>query len=225
MSWLRRIAVNEAGRAQSMVLDASTMLGAQQIVDSVRVEGRAAIQRWSQQFGDGDQLVLYGHDALIAALDALPKDTQEVLRSTADRIHAFAACQRASIQDISRCVPGGQCGLRYQPVARAGCYAPGGRFPLPSSVLMTACTARAAGVAEVWVASPRPQQITLAAAAVAGADGVLAIGGAQAIAAMAYGFEGFSPCDIVVGPGNRWVTAAKKLVSGARRFHHGRRSL
>ncbi len=79
---------------------------------------------------------------------------------------------------------------------------------------MTAVTARAAGVAEVWVASPRPASVTLAAAAVAGADAVLAVGGAQAIAALAYGAGPVPACDVVVGPGNRWVTAAKKLVAG-----------
>ena len=79
---------------------------------------------------------------------------------------------------------------------------------------MTAVTARAAGVREVWVASPHPTQITLAAAAVAGADGLLAVGGAHAIAALAYGVGGPPPCDVVVGPGNQWVTAAKKLVAG-----------
>jgi phosphoribosyl-ATP pyrophosphohydrolase/phosphoribosyl-AMP cyclohydrolase/histidinol dehydrogenase len=82
---------------------------------------------------------------------------------------------------------------------------------------MTAVTARAAGVEFVIVASPRPTTVTLAAAAVAGADAFLAVGGAQAIAAMAYGV-GVVPCDVIVGPGNRWVTAAKKLVSGAVRI-------
>jgi len=85
---------------------------------------------------------------------------------------------------------------------------------LPSSVLMTAITAKVAGVKNVWVASPRPQPATLAAAYLAGADGFIAVGGAHAIGAFAYGIEGVPQCDVIVGPGNRWVTAAKKLVSG-----------
>jgi len=100
------------------------------------------------------------------------------------------------------------------PVATAGCYAPGGRYPLPSSVLMTAISARVAGVKNVWVASPRPHPVTLGAAHVAGAHGFLAIGGAQAIAAMAYGVGGVPKADVIVGPGNRWVTAAKAYVAG-----------
>lgn len=110
-------------------------------------------------------------------------------------------------------IPGGRAGHTVEPVECAGCYAPGGRFPLPSSVLMTVATAKAAGVARVWVASPRPTVVTAAAAAIAGADGLLAVGGAQAVAALAYGV-GVPACDCVVGPGNRWVTAAKRIVSG-----------
>merc|ERR1712039_496979 len=91
--------------------------------------------------------------------------------------------------------------------------APGGRYPLPSSVLMTACTARAAGVAEVVVASPNPTEVTKAAAYVADADCLLVLGGAHAVAALAYGV-GLPGVDIIVGPGNKWVTAAKSIVSG-----------
>src|SRR3989442_14471185 len=80
---------------------------------------------------------------------------------------------------------------------------------------MTAVTARVAGVRDTWVASPKPQGLTLAAAAIAGADGVVAAGGAHAIAALAYGAGPIAPRDIIVGPGNRYVTAAKQLVAGA----------
>lgn len=100
------------------------------------------------------------------------------------------------------------------PVLVAGCYAPGGRYPLPSSVLMTAITARSAGVKTVWLASPRPALATLAAAYVADVDGLLAAGGAHAIGAFAYGIDPIPACDVIVGPGNKWVTAAKSLVSG-----------
>ncbi|MDA8409951.1 MAG: histidinol dehydrogenase, partial [Treponema sp.] len=89
-----------------------------------------------------------------------------------------------------------------------------GLHPLPSSVLMTALVAKAAGVATVWVASPRPAPETLAAASIAGADGLLAAGGAQAIAALAFGAGPLSPSERIVGPGNRWVAAAKSLVAG-----------
>ena len=126
-------------------------------------------------------------DELLAALKGLDKASRGVLERTASRIREFAEARMRSTTDTSMPIAGGRAGVRLQPVRRAGCYAPGGRYPLPSSVLMTAITARAAGVESVWVASPRPAQVTLAAAALAGADALLTVGGAQAIAAMAYG--------------------------------------
>lgn len=137
-----------------------------------------------------------------------------MLQRVAGRIRTFAEAQRAAITDINVKIPGGTAGHTVAPCATAGCYAPGGRYPLPSSVLMTAITARVAGVSTVWVASPRPADITIAAAYVAGADALLCVGGAQAIAAMAYGVGQVPACDVIVGPGNRWVTAAKSIVSG-----------
>jgi len=131
---------------------------------------------------------------------------------TAERIRAFAKAQRASIVPMETKIPGGVAGQDLAACETAGCYAPGGRYPLPSSVLMTAITARVAGVKNVWVASPRPQPATLAAAYVADCDGFMAVGGAHAIGAFAYGINGKIPsCDVIVGPGNRWVTAAKKI--------------
>merc|ERR1711959_829017 len=111
-------------------------------------------------------------------------DERGVLERTAARIRAFAQAQRDAISAIEVDIPGGKAGHTVAAVERAGCYAPGGRYPLPSSVLMTAVTAKVAGCSEVWVASPRPTQSTLAAAYIAGVDGFLAVGGAQAIAAL-----------------------------------------
>ena len=141
---------------------------------------------------------------------------QQVLQqgSSVGAVHLEHPLLGAAIADIELEIPGGRTGLRYAPVQRAGCYAPGGRFPLPSSVLMTSITAREAGVAEVWVASPRPAPATLAAAAIAGADFFLAVGGAQAIAALAFGTTENPAVDAIVGPGNRYVVAAKQLVAG-----------
>jgi phosphoribosyl-ATP pyrophosphohydrolase/phosphoribosyl-AMP cyclohydrolase/histidinol dehydrogenase len=151
--------------------------------------------------------------SLETALRGLDAADRERLERVAGRIRAFAEAQRGALRDVLVPVPGGFAGHRVIPVMRAGCYAPGGRYPLPSTVLMTAITARVAGVAEVIVASPKPPPLVLAAAAVAGADAVLPAGGAQAIAALAYGAGPVPACDVVVGPGNRYVTAAKHLVS------------
>ena len=158
--------------------------------------------------------LFYDKAELAEAFKALDEKDQKVLERTAARIRSFAEAQRKAVTEMTISIPGGQAGHSIAPVAVAGCYAPGGRYPLPSSVLMTALTARAAGVGTVWVASPRPAPATLAAAHVAGADGLLVVGGAQAIGALAYGVGPIPPCDVIVGPGNKWVTAAKSLVSG-----------
>jgi len=201
-------------------LDAGTLAEAAVIVQDVRDRGADAVREHAERLGDvetGAPLCL-GPEALQDALEKLPTDQADLLRRVGDRVASFAQAQRQSVAELDVGIIGGRAGHTIAPVHRAGCYAPGGRFPLPSSVIMTALTARVAGVQTVWVASPRPQPITLAAAALSGADGLLAVGGAQAIAALAYGAGDVPACDAVVGPGNRWVTAAKQLVSGRVRI-------
>ncbi len=202
--------------ARTSVIDTETLSTVASIIADVRNRGESALRDHAVRLGDrlaGEPLVLSRID-MNAALDRIDRPTRELLERTAARITSFAQAQLACLTCLDMQVEGGRAGHTIAPMDRAGCYAPGGRFPLPSSVLMTACTARVAGVREVWVASPRPTDATLAAAAIANADGVLAVGGAQAIAALAYGAGDVPASDIIVGPGNRWVTAAKKLVFG-----------
>ena len=188
------------------------------IIQEVREHGLEGLLAEAVRLGDIPDVtskLFYDKKDLEHAFQQIDSDTQQVLLRTASRIKSFADAQRASISEITVNIPGGKAGHYIAPVSVAGCYAPGGRYPLPSSVLMTAVTARSAGVPKVWVASPRPAPATLAAAHVAGADGLLAAGGAQAIGALAYGIDGHLPsADVIVGPGNKWVTAAKSLVSG-----------
>ena len=192
------------------------LASASAIVDDVRRRGEAAVREHAVRL-DGlgsDVPLVISRDEMCHALAALLPDERERLTRIANRIRRFAEGQRRSLQSFQLAVPGGRAGHTVAPVARAGCYAPGGRYPLPSSLLMTAITARAAGVSEVWVASPRRDRIMLACAALAGVDGFLGAGGAQAIAALAFGAGEVPPCDIVVGPGNAYVTAAKRVVFG-----------
>jgi len=171
-----------------------------------------------------DDLIV-SKDVCREAYETLQEDERRALNNMHARIKAFAEAQRKSVTNIEMDIPGGKAGHTVSPCRAAGCYAPGGRYPLPSSVLMTAVTARAAGCPTVVVASPNPAQITLAAAYIAGADTVLQVGGAQAIATMAFGLElpengdkekasVVPSCDVICGPGNMWVTAAKSLVNG-----------
>ncbi|MCB9525150.1 MAG: histidinol dehydrogenase [Myxococcales bacterium] len=213
---LRRVTLQTLPADTREAVDAATLAAAGAIVADVAARGEAALRHHAERLGDlapGGPLVL-DRAALQAAADALDPADRALLQRTVDRVRAFADAQRAAIQPIEVPIPGGVAGHQLAPVERAGCYAPGGRFPLPSSVIMTAVTARAAGVQTVWVASPRPTAVTQAAAALAGADALLCVGGAQAIAAFAYGAGPVPRMDAIVGPGNKWVTAAKQTVAG-----------
>jgi histidinol dehydrogenase len=213
---LPRRTLQDLSRRSRDVVPHDAVLVATAAVDAVRSRGEPALREYAERFGDvrpGAPLVI-DRDGLSRALSQLPAGDRERLQRAASRIRAFAEAQRQALVPVTVSLPGGAAGHSIVPVERAGCYAPGGRYPLPSSVLMTAVTARVAGVREVWVASPNPPPIVLAAAGLAEADGLLCAGGAHAIAALAYGAGPIAPCDAIVGPGNRFVTAAKQLVAG-----------
>jgi len=216
MATLKVKTLSELRTLQREPVDAETYAAAVDIVERVRTGGRQALLKEATRLGDMSpgQAVMYDRGALESAVEDLDDQNRGVLERTAQRIETFAKAQRSQLLDFEMEIPGGRAGHTFAPVESAGCYAPGGRFSLPSSVLMTAVTARVAGVGRILVASPKPTPLTLAAAGIAGADSLLALGGAQAIGAMAFGVEGISPCDVIVGPGNRWVTAAKRYVSG-----------
>ena len=212
---LRDRTVEEIVRQRCVALPAEALDAAAEIVAAVRRGGEPALRQQAERIGElrPNEPIVIGRRGLADALRALDGADRERLERVAGRIRAFAEAQRGAVREVTISVPGGVAGHRIVPVMRAGCYAPGGRYPLPSSVLMTAITARVAGVAQVIVASPKPSRLVLAAAAVAGADAVVPVGGAQAIAALAYGAGPVPACDVVVGPGNRYVTAAKHLVA------------
>ncbi|CCI49131.1 unnamed protein product [Albugo candida] len=216
---LRQVEPNEVSTIANNPVDAGALEQAREIVKDVANNGISALYAHAIRLGDlnpsenaSPPIILTPKD-MQDAFEKLPVEEQSLLQRTASRIETFAKLQRQSIQSFQQTIDGGVIAQEIAPMCTAGCYAPGGRYPLPSSVLMTAITARAAGVQTVIVASPRPALCTLAAAHVAKADSFLIIGGAQAIAAMAYGV-GVPSCDIIVGPGNKWVTAAKSLVNG-----------
>ncbi|MEM8712413.1 MAG: histidinol dehydrogenase [Planctomycetota bacterium] len=214
---LRELPLGEVSAAAPTPVDTETLERARRIVSRVRTEGEPAVRDLAVQLDglEADAALVLGPDELAAAAAALEPETLALLERVANRIRVFAESQRAAMAPLDVAIEGGRAGHDVVPVDAAGCYAPGGRYPLPSSVLMTAVTARAAGVRQVIVASPNPAPVTLAAAHVAGADAFLCAGGAQAVAALAYGLPGhLEPASIVVGPGNRWVTAAKQIVYG-----------
>jgi len=199
-------------------VDEVTLKQARDVLDDVKNKGEAGLRQHALRLGDIKQLdekIVLDQEELKKAFESMSESEQKLLVRTADRIKGFAQAQRDSVKEIDVPILGGRAGHTVAPVEVAGCYAPGGRYPLPSSVLMTACTARVAGVKIVVVCSPKPHTVTLAAAYVAGADFFIKIGGAGAIGALAFGcLPGIPAADVIVGPGNRWVTAAKSIVSG-----------
>jgi histidinol dehydrogenase len=217
---LRTVGAAEALARAPRPFDPEAEIAAREIVDDVAERGEAAVIEHAERLEDlpPGGAPYRDREALDRALLAVAAPDRALLARVAERVTRFAAAQRRALSDVDVPIPGGRAGHTVTPVRTAGCYAPGGRYPLPSSVVMTAATARAAGVAEVWVASPNPTEMTLAAAAVAGADGLLAVGGAQAFAALAFGCGPVPACDVVVGPGNRFVTAAKLAVSRRARI-------
>lgn len=216
-SYLKTVAAADfEPNAAPKPLDAETLAAAEKIVNDVCDGGAIAVRQYAAKF-DGlsdDEPLLLGRSQLKAAVERLNPDDLALLQRVADRIRTFAQAQLDSLSALQTEVPGGMAGHSVVPVNRAGCYAPAGRYALPSTVLMTVVPAVVAGCSEVILATPSRSDLMLATAYIAGADRVLAVGGAQAVAAMAYGIDEMESCDVICGPGNRWVTAAKKIVSG-----------
>ena len=150
-------------------------------------------------------------EEIAGAWSTTPSDIRSALRRAAANIRRF--CRWQLPREWRKSIAGGELGQIVRPLASVGCYVPGGRYPLPSTLLMTVIPAQMAGVPRICVVTPRPHAGTLAAAALLGVKEIYRCGGAQAIAALAYGTESIPRVDKIVGPGNRFVTAAKKLVS------------
>lgn len=190
------------------------------VLADVRARGDAAVREWTERI-DGVTLdaIAVPREEWAAAAQRIDPELLRALELAAERIEAFHRRQPVgSWVDFSE---HGALGQIVRPVDAAGCYVPGGTAPLPSSLLMSAIPARVAGVPWVAVATPperstgRVADVTLAAAHVAGVDAVYAVGGAQAIAALAYGTETVRRVDKIVGPGGLFVTLAKRQVYGA----------
>ncbi|WP_256687010.1 histidinol dehydrogenase [Halococcus qingdaonensis] len=183
------------------------------IVERVREEGDVALREYAEEFDDTTVGTIDVTDTAERAYDEIDDDLREAIETAADNIEEFH--ERQLPDDWREDFDGRELGRRYRPIERVGAYVPGGGAAYPSSALMTVVPATVAGVEQVAVATPPADELspaTLAALHVAGADAIHQVGGAQAIAALAYGTETVSPVEKIVGPGNRWVTAAKAAV-------------
>jgi len=183
------------------------------IVADVQRRGDRALRKYAEQWDElrPDASLLVTEDEMQAAWKSSSPELQASLRAAAANIRRF--CEGQKPAEWRRTRNGITVGQLVRPLDSVGCYVPGGRYPLVSTLLMTAIPAQVAGVRRIVVVSPQPRAEVLAAAAMLGVREVYRIGGAQAIAALAYGTESIPRVDKIVGPGNLYVTAAKKLVS------------
>jgi histidinol dehydrogenase len=192
-----------------------------EILAAVRTRGDAAVVEYTNRFDQRDAKTVadltLGRELLQQALARIPAEQREALEVAAERIRSYHEHQRQ--ESWSYQTPDGTIlGQKITPMDRVGMYVPGGKASYPSSVLMNAIPAQVAGVPEVIMVSPAPRgelnDLVLAAAAIAGVDKLISIGGAQAVAALAYGTESIAKVDKIVGPGNIFVATAKRAVFG-----------
>jgi histidinol dehydrogenase len=185
------------------------------IVAGVQVGGNEALERYRRELdarGEDPGPLCVPQEEIDAALAGLDADVRAALKRAAANVRAVAEAGVDEERAID--LPEGQkVVLREQPVARAAVYVPGGRAPYPSTVIMGAVTAKAAGVSEVVVCTPSEDALVLAACGLTGVSEVYRMGGAHAIAALACGTETIRPVDVIVGPGNLWVQTAKRQVA------------
>jgi histidinol dehydrogenase len=184
------------------------------IVSDVRRNGDRALRRYAERWdglGKNDAVRVPESD-LRDAWRQTPAELQDAITQAAANIRRY--CEWHKPQEWRREIHPGVCvGQLIRPLESVGCYVPGGRYPLPSTLLMTVIPAQVGGVQQIRVVSPHPAQATLAAAAFLGVEEFYRVGGAQAVAALAYGTKSIPRVSKIVGPGNRHVTAAKKLVA------------
>ena len=216
--------ITTAGRAGRAKVDAllarrnaayeRAMPAARRIVEGVRKGGDAALRRYVAKFDGNSQpdKLRISPEEMQDALETISPPVERALRTAVRNIRAFAERQKPKDWNFAP-ASGVVVGQRIRPIGNVGCYVPSGRYPLPSTLLMTAIPAQVAGVERIVVVSPRPAPETLAAAALLGITEFYRLGGAHAIAALAYGTKSIARVDKIVGPGNAFVTAAKKVVA------------
>ena len=193
-----------------------------EILERVRTEGDTAVVEYTNRFDgtsvDSIEQLEMGAERLQKALDGLPAEQRKALETAAERVRSYHERQKGESWQYTE-ADGTMLGQKVTPMDRVGLYVPGGKAAYPSSVLMNALPAKVAGVEEIIMVVPTPggiiNELVLAAACLAGVDRVFCVGGAQAIAALAYGTELIPKVDKIVGPGNIFVATAKRAVFGA----------
>ncbi|MFM8515065.1 MAG: histidinol dehydrogenase [Actinomycetota bacterium] len=212
--------VKKATRAATVTNDPAVEATVSAVIADVRERGDNAVRHYSRTFDSWDPVSFQlGPEEIERVIASVPTQVKEDIRAAQANVRNFAEHQRTSLHDFEvETAPGVFLGQRNIPVAAAGAYVPGGRYPLVASAHMTIITAKVAGVERVTACTPPMQgQIpaaSVAAMAFAGADEILILGGVQAVAAMAIGTESIGRVDILTGPGNAYVAEAKRQLFG-----------
>ncbi|HEY9788317.1 MAG TPA: histidinol dehydrogenase [Candidatus Obscuribacterales bacterium] len=186
-----------------------------ELIETVRTSGDVGLQEIVRRLGDPLRANFRLTEREIEdAVSRLPADRKSVIQRAADRIEAFASKIRAQLQPGRIDYDEFSVGFAFAAVESTACYVPGGNFPLPSTALMTAITARVAGVRRILIVSPKLTDEVVYAGTLAGVKEFFQVGGAQAVAALAFGTESIPRVDMIVGPGNAYVTEAKRQLQG-----------
>jgi sulfopropanediol 3-dehydrogenase len=216
---IRRI---KSGRTQEATAEQQTQVRrtVEEILVTIGARGEAAVREYSEKFDKWSPASFrLTADEIEACVSALPRPTIADIEFAQAQIRNFALAQRAALKDVEvQTLPGVVLGHRNIPVSSVGCYVPGGRYPMVASAHMSVVTAKAAGVKRIIATAPpfggKPHPAIVAAMHLGGADEIYALGGVQAVAAMALGTEHIAPVDMIVGPGNAYVAEAKRQLFG-----------
>lgn len=206
-----KTAISDAGETRGIV---------QKILDDIEKGGEDAARKYALDLDKYDGNIVLTRDEIDAAKARVPQRLQDDIRFAHDNVRRFAQAQKDSLRDFSvELVPGLTTGQRSIPCRSVGCYVPGGRYSHVASAIMTVTTAKVAGCRDITACSPPRPGVGLNPAIVytadlCGADRILALGGVQGVAAMAFGLFGSPPADILVGPGNQFVAEAKRILFG-----------
>ena len=207
--------LNEIDNSFFQKIEFENINSVSEIILDVKTKGDVAIREYTKKFGDGEiSNFKLTKDEISEAIKQIDEKTKNTIQFAIRNVREFAEAQLGSIKELELNINGNILGHKIIPLDSVGCYIPGGNYPLPSSAIMTIVPAKTAGVKRIVAMSPKIKPITIAAAYYSGADEIYKIGGVQAIAAMAYGTETINKVNKIVGPGNKYVTSAKKEVYG-----------
>ncbi|MEY3474196.1 MAG: putative histidinol dehydrogenase [Pseudomonadota bacterium] len=201
-------------------IDTATAETVQRLLADIQRNGRSAVEKYARDLDGWHGPIVMGEDDFAKATRALSQGVKDDIAFAHARVRDFALRQRASLQEFEvELIDGLVAGQKLIPVNTAGCYVPGGRYAHAASAIMSVCTAKVAGVPDIVATSPAHKEAGVNPAILhtmklCGADTVLALGGVQGIAALAFGLYSAKPADVIVGPGNRFVAEAKRTLFG-----------